>query len=141
LKLEGIEISRFSNTPSKKLRPLWFGPLLILKKISPVSFQIRLPPDSKIHDVFHVDRLKTATDPPHGLPSNKIRSLPRFDREQRYEVAGILDEKLRYNNSYLLIRWKGYSELFDNSWEPLEEIESGAPKIFKKWRKDHPSLE
>ena len=63
-----------------------------------------------------------------------------FDRETRYEVAGILDEKLRYNKSYLLIRWVGYSELFDNSWEPLEEIESGAPKVLKRWRKDHAPL-
>ena len=124
----------------KKLRPLWFGPLKILQKISPVSFQIRLPPQSKIHDVFHVDRLKAVSDPPHGLPGNKIRSLPTFDRETRYEVAGILDEKLRYNKSYLLIRWVGYSELFDNSWEPLEEIESGAPKVLKRWRKDHAPL-
>ena len=140
LKLDGIELAKFSNMQCKKLRPLWFGPLKILQKISPVSFQIRLPPQSKIHDVFHVDRLKAVFDPPHGLPGNKIRSLPTFDRETRYEVAGILDEKLRYNKSYLLIRWVGYSELFDNSWEPLEEIESGAPKVLKRWRKDHAPL-
>ena len=140
LKLEGIELAKFSKTTCKKLRPLWFGPLMILKKISPVSFQLRLPPSCTIHDVFHVDRLKPANDPPPGLPGNKIRSLPNLDRGQRYEVEGILDEKLRYNKSYLLIRWKGYSELFDNSWEPLDEIQSGAPRILKKWRKDHAPL-
>ena len=90
--------------------------------------------------MFHVDRLKPANDPPPGLPGNKIRSLPNLDRDQRYEVEGILDEKLRYNKSYLLIRWKGYSELFDNSWEPLNEIQSGAARILKKWRKDHAPL-
>ena len=66
--------------------------------------------------------------------------MPKVDRGQVYEVNCIRDEKLRYNKPYVLISWKGYSELFDNSWEPLEEIQSGAPKVVAKWRKDHPSL-
>ena len=140
LKLEGIELARFKDTSSKKLNPLWFGPLEILEKISPVSYKLRLPANSKIHDVFHVDRLKAAATPPQGLPNVGSRSMPKVDRGQVYEVNCIRDEKLRYNKPYVLISWKGYSELFDNSWEPLEEIESGAPKVVTKWRKDHPPL-
>ena len=74
------------------------------------------------------------------MGSSKSRSLPTLSNQQEYEVEAILDEKLRYNRSIVLIKWKGYSELFDNSWEPIEEIQSGAPRILRKWRIDHPEL-
>ena len=52
----------------------------------------------------------------------------------------VLDEKLQYGKAYLLIKWKDFSELYDNSWEPIDEIITGAPRILKKWRKVHPAL-
>ena len=58
LKLEGIDLDIFKKRPCKKLNPLWYGPLEILKKVSPVSYKLSLPTKSKIHDVFHVDRLR-----------------------------------------------------------------------------------
>ena len=140
LRLEGIELAQYTNRPCSKLNPLWYGPLEILDKISPVSYKIKLPARCRIHDVFHVDRLKAAHVPPKGLGSSKSRSLPTLSNQQEYEVEAIVDEKLRYKRAIVLIKWKGYSELYDNSWEPLEEIQEGAPRILKKWRKDHPEL-
>ena len=87
-----------------------------------------------------MDRLKPSSSPPKGMGTSKSRSLPAMYNQQEYEVEAILDEKLRYNRSLVLIKWKGYSELFDNSWEPVEEIQRGAPRILSKWRKDHPEL-
>jgi hypothetical protein len=45
------------TTPSKKLSSQRYGPFEVLQKISPVTYQIKLPQTWKIHNVFHVDLL------------------------------------------------------------------------------------
>jgi hypothetical protein len=40
-----------------KLRPKWYGPFKIIKEISPVAYQLRLPVAWGIHDVFHASLL------------------------------------------------------------------------------------
>jgi hypothetical protein len=40
-----------------KLAPKWYGPFSIIKEISPVAYQLRLPTAWGIHDVFHASLL------------------------------------------------------------------------------------
>jgi hypothetical protein len=42
---------------SSKLAPKRYGPFLITKKISDVSYKLKLPPTWKIHDMFHTGLL------------------------------------------------------------------------------------
>ena len=53
--LEGrnLQIDR----PSVKLAPKRYGPFKIGKTLSPITYQLELPPQWKIHDIFHVDLL------------------------------------------------------------------------------------
>ena len=41
-----------------KLRRRWIGPFSIAKVISPMAYQLNLPPTWRIHSVFHVSNLK-----------------------------------------------------------------------------------
>ena len=137
LKLQGIELDLFKARPCKKLDFIYYGPLTILKKVSPVSYKLLLPHKCHIHDVFHVDRLKPATECPQGLGKSRSRSLPdTIDRT--YTVDCILAERRRYGKVEYLIKWKGYSELHDSTWEPKENLEGGAKTILKNWIKNHP---
>ena len=45
------------RVPSKKLAPWRYGPFKVLKQISLVTYQLLLPSQMKIHNVFHVDLL------------------------------------------------------------------------------------
>jgi hypothetical protein len=137
LKLEGIEMPMLKARPSKKLGPVWFGPLKIIKKVSPVSYKLALPVGCRIHDVFHVDRLKPSAP---GLDKSlKARKLPAV-ADSEYEVEAILAERIRYRKREFLIHWKGYSELMDSTWEAETTISPSAPAIIKKWRSKHKAL-
>ena len=48
IKVSGVE----------KLKPHFYGPYKVLKRIGEVAYEIEFPKNSKIHNVFHVCRLK-----------------------------------------------------------------------------------
>ena len=98
-----------------------------------MSFTLALPEDCKIHDTFHVARLKIST----GVSFSKILSkqieIPTdIDLEDvEYELEKILDNYHHKKNdtySYLL-KWKGHSEIFHSRWEPRTHLEGGCDKI------------
>jgi hypothetical protein len=74
--------------PSKKLVPRREGPFEIAQVISPVTFQLRLPPTWKIHNVFHASLLMTYREmAEHGPnysnpPSNLIGGEEEFELDQ-----------------------------------------------------------
>ena len=50
-----------------KIAPKWYGPFKIIKEISPVAYQLQLPPTWTIHNVFHALLLLPYSETPaHG---------------------------------------------------------------------------
>jgi hypothetical protein len=47
-----------AERPSQKLCPKYIGPYPVVEIISDVSYRLELPPNMKIHNVFHVALLK-----------------------------------------------------------------------------------
>ena len=106
-----------------KLAPKHYGPLKVIKEISPVTYKVQLLTSWGIHDVFHVSLLS----PYHEITSHKPNfSQPPPDlinREEEYEVEHIVNHHLykKARKLQYLIKWKGYPES-DNTWEPANQV-------------------
>ena len=129
-----------SGTAHSKLAKRFYGPFQIIKRIGSVAYQLQLPPDSRIHPVFHCSLLK-----PY-IPSNDSVPLflpPKFiDNQPCVSPLAILDTKWEETASgkqlMVLVQWAG---LFpkDTSWElwgTLKQDNNLEDKVFLEACKD-----
>jgi hypothetical protein len=103
-----------------------------------VVFQLELPNQWKIHNVFHASLLTPYIETElHGKnfpepPPEIVEGDPEFEVEQIVGSRRIGKKKsLQYK-----IRWKGYSPAHD-SWEPATQIH--APELIKEFQKTRSS--
>ena len=60
-----------------KLAPRYCGPFEILSKIEHVAYQLALPPNLKVHNVFHISVLKKYVhDSTHVINKNDVQVEP-----------------------------------------------------------------
>ena len=123
------------NTPSKKLSPRRYGPFKVIKQISKVAYQLKLPPSMRIHDVFHIDRLIpfVSTEAYGAAYSQPPPEL--IDGEEEYEVEEIIRHRVkgkkRKTNEYF-VSWKGYPSS-ENSW--VKESDFHAPELLEEYQR------
>jgi hypothetical protein len=97
---------RTQKKKHKKLDHVKVGPFFISKQISPVNYKLELPPDAKIHPVFHISLLEPA-DPETPVQTTFYHQA---EEETEFEVERILDMRhgLGQGNDEYLVKWKGY---------------------------------
>jgi hypothetical protein len=111
---------------AKKLHHKWAGPFSVVKVVSTVSYQIDLPANWRIHDVFHVSKLKRFVDT-DKFPSRDQHALSRpapvaqIDGEDAYEVEAVLDKRKVRGKVQYFVKWVGYPSC-DNMWLPVDQM-------------------
>ena len=95
------------HLPSKLWRR-WIGPYNITMVISPVEYQLDLPPTWWIHPVFHVSTLKRFNRSTKFVRVDRPPSPIVIKGEEEYEVQGILRHKGEGVSPRYLVLWKGY---------------------------------
>ena len=133
--LEAKNLALPYQTP--KLAPKRHGPFTITKQVSPVAYQLALPPAWTIHDVFHASLLTPYHETiEHG--TNFTRPPPDIvEGEMEFEVEQIRGHRYfgRARRLQYLVKWKGYPEA-DNTWEPADQV--FAPKLIDQYHRANP---
>ena len=60
LRLQPYRQSSLKKSGVEKLKPRFYGPYKVIRKVGEVAYEIELPEGSRVHNVFHVSRLKKA---------------------------------------------------------------------------------
>ena len=127
------------DRPSVKLAPKRYGPFKIGKVVSPITYQLKLPLQWKIHDIFHVDLLTPYRETKLHRP-NFMRPPPDLiDGEEEYKVKEVLQlwKSGRQRKVQYLIKWKGHPDL-ENQWVDWDDLH--ADEALADFRKKNPDM-
>jgi hypothetical protein len=125
------------DQPSAKLAPKRHGPFIIKRVLSPITYQLTLPHQWKIHDVFHVDLLTPYIETDFHGPNYTRPPPDLIDGEEEYEVESILKSR-RYGRGrkvQYLVKWKGYTDS-DNEWVNWDDMH--ADEALNEFRQRQP---
>jgi hypothetical protein len=112
----------------------WYGPFKILKKVGTVSYQIQLPEQCKLHNVFHVSHLKKHTGP-NAVP-NPTLPLVTANGKVKFAPLAILQRRIvpRSVGEYdvaipqWLIHWDTMTSE-EATWEDASFIQQTFPEF------------
>lgn len=111
-------------TQATKLGPRYFGPYQILAHIGSVTYRLQLPPQARIHDVFHVALLKPFVgSPPSGLP---VPLLSLVHGRVVPVPLRVVPAHLFRSVWELLVQWEGHSAE-GATWITLDELKTVYP--------------
>ena len=127
LRLQPYKQSSLKISGAEKLKPRFYGPYRILRRIGEVAYELELPENSKIHNIFHVSRLKRVL----GKHINPCVDLLPLDNEGKLilEPETILEQRdRRLRNRTIpeyLVKWKNLPKE-DATWVGEEVLSHTA---------------
>ncbi|MBW0534574.1 hypothetical protein O181_074289 [Austropuccinia psidii MF-1] len=128
-----------TTSPTKKLLKRWLGPFEVIKKIGSHAYHLKLHQQWKsVHPVFHLslsEPVKQSAIPnQHQLPPPPVL----VEGQEEWEVAQVLDSKLKRDKLWYLVEWKGFSEDPERTgWEPPSNL-TNSPDLVKDFHPLYP---
>jgi hypothetical protein len=118
-------MSSLSQATTGKLKPCYIGPYRIAELINDVAVRLDLPPQARIHDVFHVSALKKFNSVPPSTPP----ALPHIHHGLvTPEPARVERARLARGVRQLLVHWQGEPPE-SATWEDLATFRDQFPQF------------
>jgi hypothetical protein len=113
-----------------KLSPKYCGPFQILKKVGTMAYELELPSEWRIHNVFHVSFLRKFWFDLHKLLQDLSQAMVKGKIVAKSEHIFKTQMKKKGSHSFIeyIIKWKGYS--FGNAtWEKKGKLLKNFPNL------------
>ena len=132
-----------TNRPAKKLDYKNLGPFAITRLCGPRAYQLKLPPEMKMHPVFNTMLLRPAASDP--LPGQAAKEPPKpiivvedGVEQEEWVAVDIKDAGIRGKGKkrvlYYLVDWKGHNA----TWQPWTDVLPGCDKLVKAFHDRRP---
>ena len=132
LMLQPYRQSSLKRSGAEKLKPCYYGPFKVIRRVGEVAYELELPADSKVHNVFHVSRLKKALG--HNVVPSVV--LPPLDDEGKLILVpeAILDTRERVLRRRTireyLVKWRNLP-VEDATWENEQILQHPELKLLE----------
>ena len=131
-----------TERPAKKLDQKNAGPFKVTRVINPQAYQLDLPEQMRIHNVFHTSLLRPVAPDSMALPGQaELRQPPppqvikRDETEEdEYEVENIVDSRLHYKKLQYKVKWEGHQA----DWRSWKDVLPGCDELVKRFHEMHP---
>ncbi|XP_039052581.1 uncharacterized protein LOC120194313 [Hibiscus syriacus] len=133
LKLQPYRQTSLALRRNLKLAARFFGPYKIQKKIGQVAYRLELPPESKLHPVFHVSLLKKKIGKP-GLISLNPPETSSDGQLKIYPTVVLNSREITRQNQRVrqfLMQWTNMGT-DDATWEDYTVLKNQFPD-FDPW--------
>jgi hypothetical protein len=119
-----------TNRPSRKLDVKRMGPFQIEEIVgeSQLAYRLQLPPQMRIHPVFHVSLLEPYKENRLAGRTQERPPPVEVEGELEYEVKEIVDSKVVRGKLQYHVEWVGYGPE-ERTWEPVEHVGHAADAI------------
>ena len=114
----------------KKFRPKAYGPYSIKRVLSPVTYELDLPPNIKIHPVVHISQLREHYESSEFPERTQVYSPPPaqvIDGEEFYPVECFVKERGSGASKEYLVHFEGWGHDRDE-WQLASQLKSGMRK-------------
>jgi hypothetical protein len=130
LKIQPYAQSSVATRICTKLAYRYFGPYEVESKVGQVAYRLKLPPQLRVHPVFHVSLLKKVTGSA-PIPFSPLPEEPYAMQSPELVLDRRVHNKANRTSYQLLIKWKGSPPELA-TWEEEDEILRLFPE-FTAW--------
>ncbi len=117
-----------SSRQSDKLDHVSSGPYPVLERVSDVNYRVDLPPHWRMHNVFHVSKLRPFRENPYA---ERQQHAPRTSNEVgEHEVERILSHRKRAGRTEFFVKYAGYP---NPSWQPERNLTNCEQVLAEYW--------
>jgi hypothetical protein len=134
-----LDLLKSEKGRGNKLLMRYDGPFEIIRKLSPVTYQLRLPASYGIHPILNIAHLEGYKQSPEFLGDRPTKRLNRqdFNELPEFEVEAIVGERLRKTRTgrrarEFKVRFTGYGPESDE-WLPPRNLRN-APELLAHWQ-------